>query len=136
VHVDSEPHDSHRPGDTGSVAWRSVAVALATVAVTLLGFTAHQLVDRIVELEQQLHALQVAVAENTVHRMQHDNDARYWKDVIDSNRLRIGELATDSRARPDPFTGADGRKLRELIDANERRLDTVERCCNIGEHRK
>jgi hypothetical protein len=129
--VQHETEPTHNPPvDTANqVAWRAVSIALATVALGLLTFTGHQFAERIGQIEQQINASSVAVAENTLHRVEHERQADYWIAVIDANRDAIHKLSSDTKARPDPFTGTDGRELRRLIDGNERRLDTVEKCC-------
>ena len=90
-----------------------------------------QRLDRIEQFDSAtrgiVDGLVVHCAENAKHVEQHEQQSAYWKQRIESNSSAIGDLRTDARSRPDPFTGSDGRKLRELIDANERRLDDVEK---------
>lgn len=84
--------------------------------VFALGYSIHNdLLDRIGDLESRLSAA-VAAAES------HFDEAERWKD-------RIQELETDARrqqrdptARPDPWTGTEGRANRDRIDQLERKV--------------
>ena len=49
----------------------------------------------------------------------HDEESHTWKDRINRNEQVLVELRTNAAARPDPFTGSDGRELEKRIRALE-----------------
>lgn len=53
-----------------------------------------------------------------------------WITMIDNrgetNANRLTRIETRSEARPDPFTGSEGRALENRVDALERRLEAME----------
>ena len=57
------------------------------------------------------------------HMDRHETEANYWKQRIDRNRDEIRKIMKSPSARPDPFTGTEGKEL-------ERRIDKLERCCD------
>lgn len=84
-----------------------------------------QLTARLLEYSSRKRALTAQVSKlgrevSSVHEhvTEHDRSAQEWKDRIASNEKRLHILSSSSTARPDPFTGTQGRVL-------ERRLDQV-----------
>lgn len=57
----------------------------------------------------------------------HEKDAAREIARIDRCESRLADLSTNASVRPDPWTGTHGRKSRDLISANERRIDQLEK---------
>ena len=103
----------------------TLGVVLPAVAILITVLTwSHGvfvgLLDRIARLDS-------IVAANSAHRVEHESESEYWVGEIRSNtnairviEQRVAELRSVPQARPDPFTGTDGRKLRERIERLER----------------
>mgnify|MGYP001547381064 CR=1 FL=1 len=72
------------------------------------------------DIESELRQLRVDVAENSAHRVEHDRNAEEWKQRIRLNESGLRELTNNASARPDPFTGTEGRQLERRIDILER----------------
>jgi len=79
------------------------------------------------DVESELRKLRVNVAENSAHRVEHDKNAEEWKQRIRRNESGVRELTNNASARPDPFTGTEGRQLERRIDQLERGFDQIER---------
>ena len=100
-----------------------VALPAAAILVTVLTWSHGIFVgilDRIARIDS-------VVAANSAHRVEHESESEYWVGEIRSNtnairviEQRVAELRSVPQARPDPFTGTDGRKLRERIERLER----------------
>ena len=74
------------------------------------------------------HSIRGALSTIAIHGeyiAQTKSEAVRWKDRIEANTDKLGQLATDAGARPDPFTGADGRGLERRIDVLERLPDRM-----------
>ena len=64
-------------------------------------------------------AIAKQVAENSIHRIEHEKSAERWIDQIIENENDIHDLQSRTSARPDPFTGTQGRELRKRIEKLE-----------------
>lgn len=114
--------------ESASMVWTRVlsiaAASLATVAgVAGVGVIADAR-DRLHLLEQQHHERSIQLATLSESLQRHVVEAEYWKRIIDENRAIVGRLASDTKARPDPYTGTDAKRDKEeLLD----RIQTIER---------
>ena len=100
-----------------------VALPAAAILVTVLTWSHGIFVgilDRIARIDS-------VVAANSAHRVEHESESEYWVGEIRSNtnairviEQRVAELRSMPQARPDPFTGTDGRKLLQRIERLER----------------
>jgi hypothetical protein len=52
---------------------------------------------------------------NSIHRVEHEKNARHWIDKIIENEQSIHALQNIAGARKDPFTGSEGRELEQRI---------------------
>jgi hypothetical protein len=57
---------------------------------------------------------------NSIHRVEHEKQADRWIAKILENERSIHSLQQQPSARPDPFTGTEGRELERRIRAIER----------------
>ena len=57
----------------------------------------------------------------------HIEESKYWKDEITELRHQVTTLREDASARKDPFTGTEGRYLKEQVERLERLVDDVSR---------
>lgn len=105
----------------------SIAGLAATLAIGFGAYEYQRLNSHVERLSGVSSGLSVSLARGLEQIDQHEKRAGIWIDRIESNTVELQDLATDARARPDAFTGADGAALRELIDSNERRIDRTER---------
>jgi hypothetical protein len=62
-------------------------------------------------------------SENSVHRIEHERQADFWINRIEQNTRELHALQRQPSARPDPFTGTEGREL-------ERRIRVIEELTN------
>jgi len=142
VHVESDDnvevqHYENAPQRNGqSSIWKTFAIGLGTAIISLTTFVLHNAFDRLDAMEAAVTGNTVAVAENSLHRLEHETQSQFWIAVIEQLREKVHELNTNSQARPDPFTGSDGRELRnqiaelrKIIGQIERRVDATEQCC-------
>lgn len=77
---------------------------------------------RIATVEGVVSGHSVSLARALKHNEDHQEDARREIARIDRCEARLSELATDSTARPDPFTGSQGREIERRIDVLEQGL--------------
>jgi len=103
-----------------------VASGLATISLAGSGFLLDSALERLQSLEQTQRRLEVSIARYNNHVQEHEKQSEYWIQRIESNTNRLGRLATDSAARPDPFTGTQGRELERRLDFVERIVDQIE----------
>lgn len=89
------------------------ASVCAAVAVSIGGYVINNFAEHLEILRGFSSGMAVSLAENSTQ--------------IEYISEQISRLMADTKARPDPFTGTDGRILRGIIDSNERRIDDVER---------
>lgn len=103
------------------IAW-GVLVPTATLvfAAGTWGFSVF------VDITDRISDMGLAIAANTEHRIAHDERSKHWISEIVRNRddvrqleQYVAELRSVPSARPDPFTGEDGRALQERIEQLE-----------------
>jgi hypothetical protein len=94
----------------GVLAWRDIAI---------LNHTVKELADTYVTDIATLAAIAEQAHANTIHRVEHERQAARYIAKIEVNERAIIELQSNARARPDPFTGTDGDKLRHRIERLE-----------------
>lgn len=144
--------ESHEPQYAGWV--KGAAWVLGLVAPLLIGglaaYTASvvsgvqrehdDLQQRVVVLEGLVSGLVQSTAKTLQHVELHTAEKNHWILRIEENSRAITSLTKDTHARPDPYTGTDGRrdkaevmgqldKLRDDVRINERRLNACEVCC-------
>lgn len=93
-------------------------------------------VERYSQVDRDIEQLAIAVSilreglatekENTVHTKR---ECAHMQRRIESNTVALSEVGAVARNRPDKFTGTEGRILRGIIDAVERRVDLLEQRC-------
>ena len=119
----------------GIVLWRDFAVLSTNVA---------ELRNAYISDMQEMRALYgtdsatlAAIAEqahaNSIHRIEHDKSADRWIKVIEENDKRghrnemlVNKLQTETAARADPNTGAEGRIRDKRLDRVDSRVDRLE----------
>jgi hypothetical protein len=94
----------------GVVAWRDIAVVAHSV---------QELRDTYITDAATLAAIAQQAHANSIHRVEHEKQAERWIDKILENERRIQRIETNTSARPDPFTGTEGRALRYRIEKLE-----------------
>jgi len=143
------------PNETSTATWlKGAAWVLGLVAPLLIGglaaYTASvvsgvqrehdDLQQRVVVLEGLVSGLVQSTAKTLQHVELHTAEKNHWILRIEENSRAITSLTKDTHARPDPYTGTDGRrdkaevmgrldKLRDDVRINERRLNACEVCC-------
>ena len=96
--------------------------------------------QRVVVVEGVISGLVQSTAKTVQHIELHNAEKNHWISRIEENSRAISSLAKDSSARPDPYTGTDGRRdksevmaeinaLKKEVRDNERRIDQVELMC-------
>ena len=100
-----------------------VALPATAILITVLTWS-HGIFVGILDRIARLDSI---VAANSAHRVEHESESEYWIGEIRNNtkavrvlEQRVAELRSVPQSRPDPFTGTDGRKLRERIERLER----------------
>ena len=94
-------------------------ILLGVIPVFALGYTIHtNLLDKLGDTKSSL-----AAATTQLHA--HIAEAERYKDKIDDVIREVAILQRVPEARPDPWTGTDGRKDRERIVRMEEELDRL-----------
>ena len=116
-----ERTSGYRPRYTREIAW-GVFIPIAALLFSM-GTWSHGVY---VDLLRSISALDLLVATNTAHRLEHDHQAQQWIDQIKENRITVrklesivASLRTVPSERPDPFTGTEGSALERRIRALE-----------------
>lgn len=108
----------------------TAVAGLAAAGVLALAVYEYDQLRRVVErLGDDVSELRLMSEANALERKAHDTRADYWIAVIDKTRDQVQELRENARARPDPFTGEDGRKLQTLVDAMKQEVAGLRSCC-------
>jgi hypothetical protein len=94
----------------GFLVWRDVAVLSHTVA---------ELRDTYVTDAATLAAIAQQAHANSIHRVEHERQAKRYIDKIEANERSIIELRVNTQSRADPFTGTEGAELRTRIQRLE-----------------
>lgn len=112
------------PQHTREIAW-GIILPAASLGVT----TAIWLGSLYLGAIDQLSHHSAAISSLERYTAEHNRDASQWISSIKRNvdkceqcRVDVAELKSDVRARPDPFTGSEGRALEARIHALEERL--------------
>jgi hypothetical protein len=95
----------------GVVAWSDLRVLAGSVKELRDSYVTD--IATLAAIAEQAHA-------NTIHRVEHERQAERYIAKIEANERAIIELRTNSKSRPDPFTGTEGRALRDRIEKLER----------------
>jgi hypothetical protein len=124
-----EPNEHEQQGSVKIAI--AVAGALVVAAVTngvalwsdvrLLSAAVARMESDLTELDATLARISIETSANTVHRAEHERQSERWIEQIERNRDAIEALKEKPSARPDPFTGTEGRQLRERIERLEER---------------
>lgn len=95
---------------------------------------ADDLGERIAEISRRkqlitakVHELDRAVSALEARLSDHKQSAEEWKSRIERTERGIHELSSVATARPDPFTGTEGRALERRLDALELRHGASEK---------
>jgi hypothetical protein len=99
----------------GVVAWSDLRVLAGSVKELRDSYITD--IATLAAIAEQAHA-------NTIHRVEHERQAERYIAKIEANERAIIELKSDSKARPDPFTGTDGDELRHRIERLEQEADS------------
>lgn len=124
---------THEPSEreqSGSIKVAiAVAGALVVAAVTngvalwsdvrLLSAAVARMESDLTELDATLARIAIETSANTVHRAEHERQSERWIEQIERNRDAIEALKEKPSARPDPFTGTEGRALSDRIERLE-----------------
>jgi hypothetical protein len=71
-------------------------------------------------VKARLHEIEARLAVSETHVESHEKSAGEWKQRIMENERALRQMRTSPEARPDPFTGTEGRKLEQRIQQLER----------------
>jgi hypothetical protein len=67
----------------------------------------------------KLHEIEARLAVSETHVETHEKSAGEWKQRILENERALRQMRTSPEARPDPFTGTEGRQLEMRIERLE-----------------
>ena len=70
-------------------------------------------------VDSTLAAIAAQAHANSIHRAEHEKNSERWINQIIENERDIRKLQQAPGARPDPFTGTQGAKLRDRIERLE-----------------
>ena len=115
--------------DSAQAGTYKVAIAIFTALLTaaigqgiLVWRDASVLSSRVSELRsavdantESLRVLGQIANSNAIHRYEHERQADHWIKQIEENERNVQDLLRNSGARPDPFTGTQGRALDDRI---------------------
>lgn len=115
--------------------WKVVGLVIPIFVSGLAGYSSFMvdsvrrehddLTKRVVALEGLVSGLMQSVARTLQHVELHTEEKNHWIARIEENSKLLHSLAKDSAARPDPFTGTEGRQLERRIDALEQIAELV-----------
>lgn len=71
-------------------------------------------------VKARLHEIEARLAVSETHVETHEKSAAEWKQRILENERSLRQMRTSPEARPDPFTGTEGRQLEQRIQQLER----------------
>lgn len=98
----------------------------ADVDAILVEQTSARLCSRISEcgicqrVSDSIHEIRQSIIRSEGHIASHNDESIEWKNRIKSLEQKVYDIQTKPTARPDPFTGADGRELDQRIRTLER----------------
>jgi len=95
--------------------WLSVVIAAIGMAGAVYAGLRTQLSD---------HAIRLAGLE--AYRISHDYADELQQQAINYITGRVDALSSAPGARPDPYTGTEGRAVERRVDAVERRIEKLE----------
>ena len=108
-----------------------VAMAAASLFMAVGGYVITEHGKRLDKKDDRLSRLEVSIATISEHVDSHDAEKTYWIEVIKECQKsrealieRISRIETKPTARPDPFTGTQGKRLEEMINELRRQLYT------------
>ena len=108
---------------------------IGTISLALAGVLWYIVQGMATQLELQGEVLQT-IRENS---KAHNEVAALHINQIQENKLNIQSMKDDVHARPDPFSGTQGRAMRAALEAKldkmEERLDRLENNCMILQYR-
>ena len=90
----------------GILVWRDASVLSSRVAELRSAVDANT---------ESLRVLGQISNTNAIHRQEHERQADRWIKQIEQNERDLQDLLRNSGARPDPFTGTQGRALDDRI---------------------
>lgn len=109
-----------------------VALAASSLVVTFGGYVINEHGTRLDKKDARISTLEVEFARVVEHAGSHDQTAAHWiRQIIESTKLlraaerRLDRLETRPSARPDPFTGADGKRLELMLRELQKRYDNM-----------
>ncbi len=107
-----------------------VAATCASLFVGVAGYIINQHGQRLDSKDQRITTLEISYATTMEHVINHENTANHWISVIKDCQKSRGQLASrldhieGGAMRPDPFTGAQGKKLEGMINELRQQLYT------------
>ena len=125
-------HEPNEREQSGSIKVAiAIAAALVVAAVTngiavwsdvrLLSSAVSRIESDLATLDVTLARVAIETSANSVHRVEHQRQSDQWIKQIERNRDAIEALREKPSARPDPFTGTEGRELKQRIERLEER---------------
>lgn len=112
-----------------SDALAAVAAVAASLFVAVGGYVITEHGRRLDGKDLRITALEIQFAAAREHIAEHDSSAAHWIGVIGElqrqerdTKIRLSKLETKPSARPDPFTGSDGKKLEGMINELRRQV--------------
>lgn len=101
-------------GGSVLLSWRDLGVFSARLDILERHATDGE--RKLAELITAHNAVVTAETRNTTHRLEHEKTSERWINQIIRNSELIREMRSTPEARPDPFTGTEGRELQRQID--------------------
>lgn len=109
----------------------AVAGAASTLVVLTFGYVLNHSAQRLDDLERAQHHSELSQIRADSHQTEHNKTSLHWIGEITVQRKLLGEhekrlsrLESQPSARPDSFTGTDGRRLETLIKILEKSTHT------------
>jgi hypothetical protein len=96
----------------GVLVWRDIAV---------LAHTVKDLRDTYITDAATLAAIAEQAHANSIHRIEHKEQAERYIRKIEANERAIIQLQVNTSSRADPFTGSEGAELRDRIERLEQK---------------
>lgn len=130
-----EPTEREQSGSIKVAVAAAAALVVAAVTngvalwsdVRLLSAAVARIESDLTTVDTALARIAVESSANSVHRVEHQRTVDKWIEQIERNRDAIAEIREKASARADPFTGTEGRALRDRIERLETGRDSTQR---------
>jgi hypothetical protein len=106
-----------------------ISAMMGLIYIVYLGISSdiEKQAEKTMAVLTRIELIAIDSVETKTDLIAHIEEARYWKTQITDMRDQVTALREDAGARKDPFTGTEGRYLRERIERLEHLVDDVSR---------